>query len=471
MLSRPGMQALQEGSPLKYPKELAPFIHGAPLPVLVRSTLEWMLQQAMLESLFAQTAQDQYTRELTLTCLVDLMLDVACGIQPSALKAFNARAPALAVSRQALYAKLRRMEPAVSTAVVRQIATLAEGVMAQLAPDAAEPVPGYCARVVDGTVLGGRGAHRIEPLRHLWSSGLTGLALAVYAPAQRLVRQVVLAEDAYAGERTLLDQLQAKAGEVWIADRNFCVRPFLFRLHRAQSAFVVRWHARSCPFDEIESLHGAEGSMQGVLQQKVWLEDPVSHEHLMVRRIVLPLSAPTRNGDTELILMTDLPDRITADEICAAYRHRWQIETHYQRLTQQLHCEPPALNYPRAALFAFAMAVNAGNALAVVQQALQAEHGAEAVADLSYYAVVLEVAQIWLGMAIVMPTEKWTFIRHCKPGEFSEWLRYVARHVSMGRFRRSRRGPKKPQSKQPMDKNNLQFHVSNKRLLDERKSR
>lgn len=53
-----------------------------------------MLQQAMLEQLFEQTAQDQYTRELTLTCLVDLMLDVACGIQLSALRAFNARPPA-----------------------------------------------------------------------------------------------------------------------------------------------------------------------------------------------------------------------------------------------------------------------------------------------------------------------------------------------------------------------------------------
>jgi hypothetical protein len=134
-----GRQELEESSPLKYPKELAPFIRDAPLPVLVRSTLEWMLQQATLEALFEQTAQDQYTRELTLTCLVDLMLDVACGIQPSALKAFNARSPGLAVSRQALYAKLRRMEPAVSAAVVQQFATLAEQAIAQLEPCPAEP--------------------------------------------------------------------------------------------------------------------------------------------------------------------------------------------------------------------------------------------------------------------------------------------------------------------------------------------
>jgi hypothetical protein len=260
------------------------------------------------------------------------------------------------------------------------------------------------------------------------------------------------------------------AGEVWIADRNFCVRSFLLRLHRAQSVFAVRWHARSCPFEQIEALHAAHGSTQGVLEHRVWLEDPASHEWLKVRRIVLPLAAPTRNGDTELVLMTDLPERVTADQICAVYRDRWQIETHYQRLTQQLHCEPPALNYPRAALFAFAMAVCAGNALAVVQQALQTEHGAEAVTELSYYAMVLEIAQIWLGMAIVMPTRKWNFIRHRTPGDFTAWLLYVARHVHMDRFRRSRRGPKKRPSKQPMDKKNLQFHVCNKRLIDETKT-
>ena len=147
------------------------------------------------------------------------------------------------------------------------------------------------------------------------------------------------------------------------------------------------------------------------------------------------------------------------------------MENHFQRLTQQLHCEPPALNYPRAALFAFAMSVCAGNALAVVQQALQQVHGEAAVAELSYHAVVLEISQIWLGMAIVMPTEKWKFIRHCTADELAAWMCYVARHVRMDRFRRSRRGPKKPPTpKRPINKDNLQFHVSVKRLLDEQKT-
>ena len=76
---------------LTYPPALAPFVRRAPVPVLVRSCLEWMVEHADLDALFAHTAQEQYTRELTLDCLVDLMLDVACGLHPSAHAALRAR--------------------------------------------------------------------------------------------------------------------------------------------------------------------------------------------------------------------------------------------------------------------------------------------------------------------------------------------------------------------------------------------
>src|SRR5205823_7179141 len=101
----------------------------------------------------------------------------------------------------------------------------------------------------------------------------------------------------------------------------------------------IRWHGSSCPFEEIEPLHHTKGTRQGAMQQKVWLEETNTHEWLEVRRIVLPLAQPTRDGDTELILLTNLPDTIKADDICDAYADRWQIETHYQRLTQQLRSE------------------------------------------------------------------------------------------------------------------------------------
>jgi len=46
-------------------------------------------------------------------------------------------------------------------------------------------------------------------------------------------------------------------------------------------------------------------------------------------------------------------------------------------LTDLLHCEVPTLSHPRAALFAFAMSVVAGNAVALLEENLRAVHGEE----------------------------------------------------------------------------------------------
>ena len=67
-----------------------------------------------------------------------------------------------------------------------------------------------------------------------------------------------------------------------------------------------------------------------------------------------------------------------------AYRGRWEIEGHFQKLpTDLLHCEIPTLGYPRAALFGFAMSVLAGNAMAVLKGSLRAVHGEEMVKEIS----------------------------------------------------------------------------------------
>ena len=450
---------------LACPHALAPFLRRAPVPVLVRACLEWMTAHAELNALFDDTAQDQYTRSLTLDFLADLLLDVACGTQPSAHAALKARREQIDISRQAFYAKLARMELPVSEAVAARFADLAETVMAHCGFTGSEPIPGFAARVLDGTVLGGRTEHRIAPLRGVRAAGLTGHALAVYAPARRTVRQLVLDEDAYTQERAMLPRVQVQAGEVWIADRNFCVLSFLFRLQRQGAVFTIRWHAQNCPFEELTPPASAPGSTQGALEQPVRLTDPDAGQIMTVRRIVLPLERHSRSGDTELILVTNLPQTIGADVICDAYRDRWKIETHFQRLTQQLHCEPPALDMPRAALFAFAMSNVAGNALALVLAVLQAAHGEEAVRELSYYFFVLEISQIWLGMEVAVPPEEWSFVRAATAETLADWLLALARHADMAYFRRSKRGPKKPPTKKKAA--DRRTHVSNKRMIDE----
>lgn len=449
---------------LPYPRELRPFVERSPLPVLVRSCLEWLIDDQALEALFCQTAQQQYTRELTIDFMVNLMLDVICGRHPSAGAALTVHRDRMTTTRQAFYAKLQRMEPGVGAAIVRHVASLADTVMAQWDRARYEPVPGYEARVLDGAHLGGRTAHRLKPLRQTRSAGLTGVALAVYGLASQLVVQVVLEEDAYTQERALLKQLDIGAGQLWIADRNFCVRSFLSRIAQAQSCFLVRWHRTACPFEELTPLREAVAGQAGIQEQAVQFTDPGTGQQIQARRIELCLPSPTRDGDTTLVIMTNLPVQIAAAQLCELYRQRWKIETHYQRLTEQLHCEPQGLTHPRAALFAFAMAIVASNALALVQAALRQQHGREAVEELSYYYFVLFVTSVWEGMHIVVPAQRWRFVCRFSTAQLAQWLCELAQGVDMDQLRRSRRGPKQPWTKRASGK--TYHHVSIKRLLD-----
>lgn len=459
-------QANANSADWNLPQELIPFVKKAPLSVVVRSTLEWLIQPSVLDELFGTTAQKQYQRKLTLSFFVQTMLDVACGIHPCPTAAYKAhRVDPDDATKQAFFAKLTRMEVGVSAAVAHQIADSAAQVIAHLGATWPEPIPGYRARIVDGTQLGGRTDHRIKPLRHTKSAGLTGKALAVYAPAEQLIRQVVLHPDAYAQERSMLKQLQLDQQELWIADSAYCVRGFLFNLHRAHSVFVIRWHPSSCPYEEIDKLRHVKGTKHGIKEHKVWLEDPETQERLQARRIVKKLGKPTRNGNSELVLITNVPDMFDAERLCDVYAERWQIEVCFNRLTEQLQCEPSGLDHPAAALFAFAMAVCAANALAIVQAALKAEHGAEPVQELSYYYMVEHIAQMWHGMELMVPTERWEFVRNMPVQTLSDWLRYITQGVPMDRFRRSRRAPKKPPPKKGAGKQHK--HVSVQRLLNQ----
>ena len=122
---------------------------------------------------------------------------------------------------------------------------------------------------------------------------------------------------------------------------------------------------------------------------------------------MLKLDQPTQDGETEIVLVTNLPAAVTALACCGAYAGRWRIEGHYQTLTDLLQCEVPTLGYPRAALFAFSMSAVAGNALAVLKGNLRVAHGAEVAAEVSDFALVDEVAEVYPGMMVAVPPSRW----------------------------------------------------------------
>src|SRR3954467_8822584 len=159
------------------------------------------------------------------------MLDVASGHRPSPRAAFLRRELAHVASLSAFYRKLNRMELAIPEAVVRRTAARARQLIAAGGGLLPEPVAGYAVRVLDGNILTGT-EHRIAPLRTVGSAGLPGMSLAVYEPASGLITELILEEDAHRQERASVDRVEVESGQLWIMDRNFCVRSLLFRMAR-----------------------------------------------------------------------------------------------------------------------------------------------------------------------------------------------------------------------------------------------
>jgi hypothetical protein len=159
------------------------------------------------------------------------------------------------------------------------------------------------------------------------------MSLAMYQPATGLITDLILAEDAHTQERALFDRIPIEPGGLYIADRNFCVRSLLFRISGAEAFFLVRWRRSALPLRATSRLHRRGRCRSGeILEQTIEITDDGGGAHPL-RRIMLKLDEPTRDSETEIVLITNLPAEVTAAACCAAYADRWEIEGHYQAMT------------------------------------------------------------------------------------------------------------------------------------------
>jgi len=95
------------------------FVEDSPVSVMAQALLENALPPSAVDSLFAQHAQLQYTRELLFSDVVNLMSLVVCGIRPSINAVLNKMAGTLTVTKKAVYDKIDRVETTTSAALVR----------------------------------------------------------------------------------------------------------------------------------------------------------------------------------------------------------------------------------------------------------------------------------------------------------------------------------------------------------------
>src|SRR5215470_11928 len=223
----------------------APFVKERPICVMARAVLESLLDAPRLDALFARTAQQQYTRELLFSSLVQLMSEVVLGVHPTVHAAYQANKATIGVSTTALYNKLDRVETGVAAALVRDSAELVEPVVKALQASHPRWVPGYQIKVLDGNHLSAT-AHRLKELRGTWAAPLPGQALMVLDQQRMLITDVFLHEDGHAQERRLIAQVlqHVREDQLWIEDRNFCTLGLMFGMARRGAAFVVRQHGQ-----------------------------------------------------------------------------------------------------------------------------------------------------------------------------------------------------------------------------------
>ena len=423
------------------------FAEGSPISVMARALMERALEPKALDALFRERAKRQYEKRLLFSSLVELMALVVCGMHRSVRKAYEAMREQLPVTLSALYGKLDGVEVATSGALVAYSAERLRPVVEELGATRTPWLRGHRIKVLDGNHLAAT-ERRLDVLRDCAAGPLPGQSLVVLEPETGLATQMVGCEDGHAQERSLLETVLAgvQPKDVYIADRNFCTLGFLFGVAARDGFFVVRQHAK-LPIVSQGTLHRRGRTDSGELfEQTVTLR--LGEDERVVRRIVLRLDTPTRDGDTEMAILTNLPsDVANAKMVADLYRRRWTVESLFARVERNLQSELAALGYPGAAVFTFAVALVASNVFAVVRAALaeaQRRQPDEKIAQMSLsdFSIVEEIRTVHRGMNMVLDDAHWRRFQTMPEPQLAKSLLRWTKHVDWVPLRKAVRGPK-----------------------------
>lgn len=446
------------------------FAQKTPVSVMMRATLENVLSAKQLDAIFDAHAQRQYVGDLLFSTVAEIMGEVVCCIQPSVNAAYVDRKEEIGVTAKSVYDKLKGIETPVSRAMVRDTAAQMRAIIDELGSPAPPPLAGYRTKIVDGNHLR-RTDRRIGELRELNAAPLPGQSLVVYDPQYRLAIDVLPCEDGHAQERSLLGALLklVEAKDLWIADRNFCTIRFLFGIREQRAKFILRQHG-SLPFRLKGRRKFIGQSATGLVYEQAMEVTDDEGTTRTFRRITVKLKTPTRDGDTEIHIVTNLPKSVDAIRISELYRDRWKIETAFQEVAENLEGEIQTLGYPKAALFGFCMALVAYNLLSVVRAAVKTVHGENAADRFSTYYASHEVAKSHLGMSVVLDGDFWQAkYGHLTPAEMANELKNLAKNIRLSKFTKHKQYAKKKQTTK-MNKQH-RSHVSTARVLEEARAK
>ena len=409
------------------------FMAKSPVPMMVQVLLERVLNADKLNALFERATVEQYTRSLLFSAVFELMNLVVFKTFPSVNAAYKEQADQIGVSITSVYNKLNGLEASTSAALVREtgreMAELIEALDGARAPWLA----GYRIKVLDGNCIEAS-EHRLEVLRETPAGALPGKSLVVYDPALEMAIDVFPCEDGHAQERSLLEQVLPTVNDrdVWIMDRNFCVHRFLLGIADRDGYFICREHQGLARKVLSSPRYSGQTETGKVYEQ--WIEIVDEQGKIRkYRRITVKLKTATRDGETKLFILTNLPKSVAKAKLIAElYRKRWTIESMFQELEAHLHSEVNTLGYPKAALFGFCVALIAYNVLAVVKAALRTLHGEEVIDnELSGYYLAGNITRTYDGMMIAIPQSEWEIFQTMQQLSLVDILLQLAADVDL----------------------------------------
>jgi len=442
---------------------LQKFTEKSPVTVMVQGLLERILNPTVIDEWFDSVRGIQYTRDILFSSVLSVMLQAVCRIRSSVHLAYLHSD--ITASKVALYEKLKGTEINTSRELVRHVARESESLIREINGTNPVILPGYRVKYLDGNCIEAT-EHRLDVLRNTSAGALPGKSLVVFDPELGIAIDVIPCEDGHAQERSLLSEILKiiHKNDLWVADRNFCVLSFLFGIARQGGFFNIREHNNMpwTPKSAIEFIGETETGK--IYEQKAVLISG-DNEKLEVRRVVVKLNNPTRNGETELALFTNIPvEDADAVKISEIYRLRWGVETAFQKLEKHLNSEINTLAYPKAALFGFCVALAAFNIYAVVMASLRIAHPDKDInEEVSEYYIAEEISTTYTGMIIGVPDEEWDIFRIGTVSEVGVLLVELASRMDLSKFKKHKRGPKKPPP--PKNKFKGKPHVSTAKLL------
>ena len=452
---------------------LKQFAAKAPVALMFRSLFERIFSEEALDQIFREHAQQQVESRVLFSHLVDVLVPVISGSSKSVNSAFQSRD--FKYSRQALYDKLKGVETSVAVGMLTTVCGELLQIHNSCKIHQADPIKGFHTYVIDGKTYNAT-EYRLAECRTDARAPLPGRAVTIFDTRNELFVDIECETNAHCSERKIVKPLLEKLeqGALYLADRNFADSNTITGFINAHSYFIVRQNKGCLSWKEAAGSRprsrGKDKNGSKLTEDEIEIK-LIDGSSMVVRRIKVQLNKPTRKGDTELTLLSNLPSRVSAKAIGDTYRQRWTIEVAFGHLAKALNSEIKTLCYPKAASLCFSIALVLFNLMSTMKILLK-KHGQYSdryeIVDLSYYYLTDEIlrwhaALQWLEEDMHVDL---TCFAKLPLNTFINQLKFIASNAKLQKYRKHIRGEKKKPPKRKFDGTR---HVATQKILDARR--